>query len=323
MLLFTTASGSCIVVGGLIAMVERIRPLWLEQELRHTIIAFGGGTLISAVALVLVPEGQEYLGSPLLGVLLILAGGIVFMLVEHHLASREHHLPQTFAMLLDFVPESLAMGGMFALGSPSAPLLAILIGLFICYMLSASTGVDKGIRLLSNLNVFLAIVAVFALLMMGLLNGKTQKIIDDINALPEPDRARRWAELEHIEAAATRRATVYEGAGERLAENRLCRAAAVDVRCVEKCDAKFECALDTGDRTLRFHADNHAVGLHEVRHRRAFLEALPAFLRRFPEYRPMWSADAVAEKSSVCYPGISIPLGEAGEGSGKGDGETD
>jgi ZIP family zinc transporter len=32
-------------------------------------------------------------------------------------------------MLLDFLPESLAMGGMFALGSASAPLLAVLIGL--------------------------------------------------------------------------------------------------------------------------------------------------------------------------------------------------
>jgi ZIP family zinc transporter len=129
MLLFTTASGSCILVGGLLARVEKIRPLWLEQELRHTIIAFGGGTLIAAVALVLVPEGQEYFGFPVLGGLLFLAGGIVFMLIEHHLTSREHHLPQTFAMLLDFVPESLAMGGMFALGSRSAPLLAILIGL--------------------------------------------------------------------------------------------------------------------------------------------------------------------------------------------------
>jgi ZIP family zinc transporter len=129
MLLFTTASGFCILAGGLLARVEKIRPFWLEQELRHTIIAFGGGTLIAAVALVLVPEGQEYLGFPLIGVLLFLAGGIVFMLIEHHLASREHHLPQTFAMLLDFVPESLAMGGMFALGSPSATLLAVLIGL--------------------------------------------------------------------------------------------------------------------------------------------------------------------------------------------------
>lgn len=129
MLLFTTASGACILVGGLIASVERIRPRWLEDELRHTIIAFGGGALVAAVAFVLVPEGQQYLGSPKIGIGVFLAGGVAFMLVERHLSAREHQLPQTLAMLLDFVPESLAMGGMFALASPSAPLLAILIGL--------------------------------------------------------------------------------------------------------------------------------------------------------------------------------------------------
>jgi ZIP family zinc transporter len=129
MLLFTTASGSCILVGGLIAKVERIRPLWLEQEFRHTIIAFGGGVLIAAIAFVLVPEGQDYFRSPKLGVLLFLLGGLLFMLLERHLSAKQRDLPQTIAMLLDFIPESLAMGGMFALGSMSAPLLAILIGL--------------------------------------------------------------------------------------------------------------------------------------------------------------------------------------------------
>jgi hydrogenase expression/formation protein HypE len=42
-------------------------------------------------------------------------------------------------------------------------------------------------------------------------------IIDDLNALPEPDRSRRWAELEDIEAAATGRAAIHEGARELLA----------------------------------------------------------------------------------------------------------
>ena len=81
MLLFTTASGSCILVGGLIAMVERIRPLWLEEELRHTVIAFGGGVLIAAIAFVLVPEGQEYFRSPILGV-------VIFLLGFEHLCRR-------------------------------------------------------------------------------------------------------------------------------------------------------------------------------------------------------------------------------------------
>jgi ZIP family zinc transporter len=129
MLFFTTSSGACILLGGLLAKIERIRPLWLEQELRHTIIAFGGGVLMAAIAFVLVPEGQEYFRSPTLGAVIFLSGGIVFMLVERHLAAKKQELPQTLAMLLDFIPESLAMGGMFALGSVSAPLLALLIGL--------------------------------------------------------------------------------------------------------------------------------------------------------------------------------------------------
>jgi ZIP family zinc transporter len=129
MLLFTTASGACILVGGLIARIERIRPRWLEQELRHSVIAFGGGILVAAIAFVLVPEGKGYFESPVWSVIIFLAGGIIFMLVERYLSAKQHHLPQTLAMLLDFIPESLAMGGMFALDSPSAPLLAILIGL--------------------------------------------------------------------------------------------------------------------------------------------------------------------------------------------------
>ncbi len=129
MLILTTASASCILAGGLLAKLERLRPLWLEKEFRHAIIAFGGGVLIAAIVFVLIPEGQHYFDAPVLGVGIFLAGGLLFMLVERYLSAKNRQLPQTLAMLLDFVPESLAMGGMFAFGSPSAPLLALLIGL--------------------------------------------------------------------------------------------------------------------------------------------------------------------------------------------------
>jgi ZIP family zinc transporter len=129
MLIYTTVAGSCMLLGGLIARVERIRPLWLEQELRHSVVAFGGGILFAAIAFVLVPEGREYFASPVPGTAIFLAGGVTFLLVERWLSTRQQQLPQTLAMLLDFVPESLAMGGLFALGAKSAPLLAILIGL--------------------------------------------------------------------------------------------------------------------------------------------------------------------------------------------------
>jgi HAD superfamily hydrolase (TIGR01509 family) len=41
-------------------------------------------------------------------------------------------------------------------------------------------------------------------------------IIDDLNRLPEPDRSRRWAELEEIEERATEGATLHEGVPELL-----------------------------------------------------------------------------------------------------------
>jgi ZIP family zinc transporter len=129
MLLLTGGSGACILVGGLAASVERIRPRWLESELRHSVIAFGGGVLLSAVALVLVPEGNEYVASSWLASAMLLAGGATFCVIEAMLAKRRSERPQFSAMLLDYLPESLALGGMFATGSPAAPLLALLIGL--------------------------------------------------------------------------------------------------------------------------------------------------------------------------------------------------
>ena len=129
MLLFTTISGGCILIGGLAAKVERIRPAWLEDELRHSIIAFGGGVLISAVALVLVPEGSRLIPSALGASLILVFGGLVFFIVERFLGLRRREAPQLTALLLDYLPESLALGGMFAIGAGSAPVLALLIGL--------------------------------------------------------------------------------------------------------------------------------------------------------------------------------------------------
>jgi ZIP family zinc transporter len=129
MLLFTTVAGGCILVGGLVARIERIRPAWLENELRHSIIAFGGGVLISAVAMVLVPEGIRLMPSVAGASLVLVSGGFVFFVVERFLGIRRRETPQFVAMLLDYLPESLALGGMFAIGAASAPMLALLIGL--------------------------------------------------------------------------------------------------------------------------------------------------------------------------------------------------
>ena len=129
LLLWTTLAGACIPVGAGLACIKHICPKWLEEEFRHFVIAFGGGVLIGAVALVLIPEGVERVPEPLATVVLLLAGGVAFLALDRYQARRGHPTPQFTAMAADFLPESLALGGMFAINAEGAVLLAVLIGL--------------------------------------------------------------------------------------------------------------------------------------------------------------------------------------------------
>ena len=128
-IVLTALAGACIPLGGLLASVERFRPHWLEREFRHFLIALGGGILLGAVAVVLVPEGKALLGGSLWAIPLFLAGGLAFFAIERMLGLRRREAPQLMGMILDFVPEAIALGGMMASESPIAPLLALLIGL--------------------------------------------------------------------------------------------------------------------------------------------------------------------------------------------------
>lgn len=128
-IMLTGAAGICIPLGGFIASFERIRPNWLEIEVRHFIIAFGGGILLGAVTILLVPEGVSGMGGSMIAILIILAGGVAFFLIERTLGLRRRETPQLMGMLLDYVPEAIALGGLVASNSPIAPLLALLIGL--------------------------------------------------------------------------------------------------------------------------------------------------------------------------------------------------
>jgi ZIP family zinc transporter len=128
-ILYTLCAGACIPLGGVFAYFEKIRPRWLENELRHSIIAFGGGILLAAVSLVLIPEGTKYVNHTTVSVIVFFSGGICFFILESILGARRREKPQFTAMLLDFVPEALVLGGAFAIGAQFAPLLAVFIGL--------------------------------------------------------------------------------------------------------------------------------------------------------------------------------------------------
>ncbi|WP_298633602.1 divalent cation transporter [uncultured Umboniibacter sp.] len=149
-ILSTLLAGIAMPLGALVSSFSAISS---KNELRHTVMAFGGGALLSAIALVLVPEGIVGF-QPLTAAALLVLGGLLFMALDIWLARSNTPASQLAAMLADFIPESLALGAAFATGSESAFLLAILIGLqnlpegFNAYLELKGDGVFRGSRII-------------------------------------------------------------------------------------------------------------------------------------------------------------------------------
>lgn len=127
-LVLAALAGAAIPAGGALARWERFLPRWREREFRHTVIAFGGGALLGAVALVLVPEGIRHL-PPVSALAGFAAGGLAFMALDRAVVKAYGEAGQLLAMLVDFVPEAIALGALFAAGGSAGPLLALLIAL--------------------------------------------------------------------------------------------------------------------------------------------------------------------------------------------------
>jgi len=129
-LLLAFMAGSAIPIGGGLAWFDSVARQWGkgEEEFHHTVIAFGGGALFSAVALVLVPEGAEKI-SNLSAILAFAAGGYGFYLLDCILDWISGSTSQLVAMMSDFIPEAIALGASFASQDPAALLLALMIGL--------------------------------------------------------------------------------------------------------------------------------------------------------------------------------------------------
>ena len=127
-LLLATFAGASIPLGGWLASFPHLVPGWMEEEFRHSVTAFGGGVLMSAVALVLVPEGSERLPA-VAALLSFAAGGIAVFLLDRAIEKSGGQGAQLMAMLLDFLPESLALGALLASTPELALLLAAMIAL--------------------------------------------------------------------------------------------------------------------------------------------------------------------------------------------------
>jgi len=127
MVLMGWLAGLPIFLGGVLSRYERIPEGVGKQEIIHGIVGFGGGLLVAAVALVLVPAGLEGLSlAALVGSFIF--GAAVFCIIDRQLALRGGPLSQTLAMLMDFLPEALSLGALFAHNPKLGVLLAVLIG---------------------------------------------------------------------------------------------------------------------------------------------------------------------------------------------------
>lgn len=128
--LFSGFAGITVFIGGLLANYfnHHVKESPVKYEITHTLMSFGSGIMLSAVALVLIPKGMEEL-ELLPIVFSFLVGAIFFMIIDEYLAKKGGKNATLLAMLMDFIPESIALGALFAIEPNVAILLAIFIGL--------------------------------------------------------------------------------------------------------------------------------------------------------------------------------------------------
>lgn len=129
LLIFAWIAGLCVFLGGFLAyLVEKhLQQGQIKQHIIHSCQAWGAGILLSAVALVLIPQGVAELN--LLPILIFFVTGIVvFAFLDAYFARHGGQVGTLLAMLMDFIPEAIALGALFAVEPKVALLLALFIG---------------------------------------------------------------------------------------------------------------------------------------------------------------------------------------------------
>jgi len=129
-LLFSLIAGSTVFIGGLLSYYfeNKVHNKVIRELTIHYLIAFATGIMISAISFVLIPKGMENLPI-FFSVLLFLFGGISFYYFDKLVEKHKQNIPQVLAMLLDFIPESIALGAVFVYDHKTGILLSIFIAL--------------------------------------------------------------------------------------------------------------------------------------------------------------------------------------------------
>ncbi len=123
-------AGVTVFIGGILAYLfkQHMKEGLVKDEIAHAFMSFGSGVMLSALALVLVPKGIDKINLILI-LITFMAGSVLFMYIDRYLAKKGGKTATVLAMMMDFVPESIALGAVFAVDPSTATLLAIFIGL--------------------------------------------------------------------------------------------------------------------------------------------------------------------------------------------------
>ena len=129
-LVYALLSGSTVFLGGLLSHYfgTHVKFGLIKAEIVHSSIAFGGGILMAAVALVLIPEGMQALSLVPMAIC-FLVGAITIFFIDRYIERKGGTMAQLLGMLSDFIPESVAMGAVFSQNPKLGILLAIIIGI--------------------------------------------------------------------------------------------------------------------------------------------------------------------------------------------------
>jgi len=126
--IYSLFAGITIFFGGLSARVfERYCKKSISSYILHWSVAFGGGILIAAVAFVLIPKSIEIFPIQYF-TFIFLAGAFTFFFLDKFIEEKGGVLAQTMAMLMDFIPEAIALGAVFGHNHQLGILLAFFIG---------------------------------------------------------------------------------------------------------------------------------------------------------------------------------------------------
>ena len=125
---YSSLAGLPIIIGGFFSYLLQRKELKIKDEINHITIAFGGGILLSAISFALIPKAILSLNYFEL-ISIFLAGTFVFLSIDLFTSKSKGSIAQVMSMMMDFIPESLALGASFAHNHNFGLLLAIFIGL--------------------------------------------------------------------------------------------------------------------------------------------------------------------------------------------------